>query len=137
MSKLDFTGYILDNSEKYISNRTNKKGILLDLMSNKVRFDASSKSIKLFVDERIAHDYEQAEAESGVHPCSDDLYYENDTDGLYKTLKALEKRFNIDFYNTPFVENQREEAFADNAGKNYPYYANALSGARVILPLGQ
>ena len=141
MPKLDFTGYIPDNSEKYLSNRTNKKGVILDFMSNRVRFDAASKTIVLFVDERIAYDYELEESESGVHPGQEGLYYENDTDGLYNSLKDLEKRFNIDFYNTPFVENQREEAFAanagKNAGKNYPYYANALSGARITLPLGQ
>ena len=141
MPKLDLTGYIPDNLEKYISNRTNKKGVILDFMSNKIRFDAASKTIYLFVDERIAYDYESEEAESGVHPGSEDLNYEKDTDGIYRTLKDLEKRFNIDFYNTPFVENQRDEAFAanagKNAGKNYPYYANALSGARVTLPLGQ
>ena len=141
MPKLDLTGYIPDNSEKYISNRTNKKGVILDFMSNRVRFDAASKALHLYVDERIAYDYELEESESGVHPGQEGLYYENDTDGLYNSLKDLEKRFNIDFYNTPFVENQREEAFAanagKNAGKNYPYYANALSGARVTLPLGQ
>ena len=141
MPKPDLTGYIPDNSEKYISNRTNKKGVDLDFMSNRVRFDSEAKNIYLIVDDRIAYDYEQAEAESGVHPGPDELYYEKDTDGLYKTLKDLEKRFDIDFYNTPFVENQREESFAENAGKNagknYPYYANALSGARVTFPLGQ
>ena len=118
MPKLDLTGYIPDNSEKYISNRTNKKGVILDFMSNRVRFDAASKALHLYVDERIAYDYELEESESGVHPGQEGLYYENDTDGLYNSLKDLEKRFNIDFYNTPFVENQREESFADNAGKN-------------------
>ena len=142
MPKLDLTGYIPDNSEKYISNRTNKRGVILDFMSNRVRLDAASKNIHLYVDERIAYDYELEESESGVHPGQDDLYYENDFEDLYKTLKDLEKRFNIDFYNTPFQENLREKAFTDdnsdkNAGKNYPYYANALSGAIITLPLGQ
>ena len=141
MPKLDFTGYVPDNSEKYISNRTNKKGIVLDIMSNRARFDAASKNIYLIVDDRIAHEFEQAEAESGIHPGPEDLYYENDEDGLCTALKDLEKRFDIDFYDTPFTENLREEAFEDNADKNagkyYPYYANALSGASVSFPLGQ
>ena len=76
MPKPDLTGYIPDNSEKYISNRTNKKGVVLDFMSNKVRFDSEAKNIYLIVDDRIAYDYEQAEAESGVHPGPDELYYE-------------------------------------------------------------
>ena len=92
MPKLDLTGYIPDNSEKYISNRTNKKGVILDFMSNKVRFDAALKTIYLVVDERIAYDYEQAEAESGVHPGPDDLLYENDTDEQYHTADDADER---------------------------------------------
>lgn len=45
--------------------------------------------------------YELEESEYGVHPAPDDLNYEKDTDGVFITLKDLEKRFNIDFYN-PF-----------------------------------
>lgn len=97
MPKLDLTGYIPDNSEKYISNRTNKKGVILDFMFNRVRFDAASKNIHLYVDERIAYDYELEESESDVHPGPDDLNYEKDTDGVFITLKDLEKTLQYRF----------------------------------------
>ena len=141
MSKLDFTEYTPDSSEKYIRDRSNRKSVLLDTMSNRVRFDDNTKTLSLLIDERIAYEFESAKAESGVHPEPFEQDYDSDPDGLYTELKQLAKRFDIEFYDTPFHENLREEAFADNsdknAGKNYPYYANALSGARVTLPLGQ
>ena len=63
------------------------------------------------------------------------------TEFIYIELKQLTKRFDITFYDTPFHENMREEAFADNAdknaGKNFPYYSNSLSGAKVTFSLGQ
>ena len=141
MSKLDFTEYIPDSTEKYIKDRSNRRSVILDTMSNRVRFDENTKTLTLLIDERIAYAYESAEAESGVHPEPSELDYESDPDGLYTELQQLAKRFDITFYDTPFHENLREESFADNAdknaGKNYPYYANALSGATVTLPLGQ
>ena len=41
--------------------------------------------------------YELEESEYGVHPAPDDLNYEKDTDGVFITLKDLEKTLQYRF----------------------------------------
>ena len=138
MPEFDFTQYKPDELDIYRLNRTSKKEILLDFTYSKVWYDAKAKCITLSVDKEIAFDYESElveEADKGILQKSDEKGdnepYNQET---VAALAKLEKAFDIHYY----VHNA---GTAYNIGrdnsKNHLFYANALSGARVKIPLGQ
>ena len=137
MSEFDFSEYTPNEIDIYRRDRSSKSEILLDYTCSKVAYDPKAKCIFLTVDDEVAFRFERVlvdEAVEGTLQESDAKEEEHDNQDVTDALAKLEKSFEIRYYEHGAGTGYN---LARDNSKNHLYYADALSGARIRIPLGQ
>lgn len=140
MPKFDVSEYEYSEYEKYLSARSNTKGLILDRSNSEVSFKDSDRTVVIYVDPYFAYEFERendVESESSLDNEIINIKDDGDVsdidqeDGESIQLKKLCKKFNISFYDVVEYEEEQPEEY------DHDFYPNALSGSVITYHLGE